>query len=272
VRELLSILTGSMPMGRLDIAALELATLEYPGLDVDRWVGVLDGHASALARRVAPDAPGEAFIDAANEYLFREQGFTGDTANYYDPRNSCLNDVLEARTGIPITLSVVYMEVARRLARPVYGIGLPGHFLVLYDDGNESAYLDPFNGGTRLTEAECFALAQRATGSEVAADRSLLVPVTHRQILMRMINNLRGVHLQRQNFSGALRVLDFVIGLWPESGEEYRQRGVVHAHLGNWSAVRADLRRYLQLVPGAADRKEVEEQIVAAQQQLAGLN
>jgi regulator of sirC expression with transglutaminase-like and TPR domain len=272
VRELLSILAGPMPMGRLDIAALELATLEHPGLDIARWLGVLDEHARALGQRVNADAPGDAFIDAAGDYLFREQGFTGDTANYYDPRNSCLNHVLESRTGIPITLAVVYMEVARRLARPVYGVGLPGHFLALYDDGNRSVYLDPFNGGTRLTEEECFALARRATGAEVEPDRSLLAPVTHRQILLRMINNLRAVHLQRRNYPGALRVLDFVLGVYPEAGEEYKLRGVVYAKMGKWSAARADLRRYLQLAPAAPDRQEVEEHLAAVQRRLAGLN
>jgi len=261
-----------MPMGRLDRAALELATLEHPSLEIDRWLGVLDDHARALGERVAQDAPGDRFIEALNEYLFRDQGFTGDTANYYDPRNSCLNDVLESRTGIPITLAVVYMEVARRLARPVYGIGLPGHFLALYDDGELSVYLDPFNGGTRLTAEECFDLARRATGSDVAADRALLAPVTHRQILLRMIHNLLGVHLQRRNFPGALRVLDFLVGVFPGAAEELKQRGMVHAQLGNWSAARTDLRRYIELAPAAPDRNEVAEQLQIVQRQLAGLN
>jgi regulator of sirC expression with transglutaminase-like and TPR domain len=261
-----------MAMGRLDRAALELATLEYPELDIDPWLRVLDGHASALAERIPANAPGDVFIATANEYLFQEQGFSGDTANYYDPRNSCLNDVLESRSGIPITLSVVYMEIARRLARPVYGVGLPGHFLVLYDDGEMATYLDPFNGGTSLTAAECYALARRATNADVPHDPALLAPVTHRQILLRMTNNLRGVHFQRRNFSKALRVLDFLIGVFPDSAEEHKQRGIVHAELGNWSAARGDLQRYLALAPAATDRQEVEGHLQSIQRQLAEMN
>lgn len=259
-------------MGRLDIAALELATLEYPDLDIQPWLTVLDEHADALQARVSPDAPGEEFLDAANLYLFREQRFAGDTANYFDPRHSCLNDVLEARTGIPITLSVVYMEIARRLARPVYGIGLPGHFIVQYDDGDYSAYLDPFNSGTPLTDTECFDLARRVTGSAFPDDRSLLAPVNHRQILLRMINNLRGVHFQRRNFPRALRVLDFLLSVFPGSAEEFKQRGIVHAQMGSFAAARADLRRYLELAPAAEDKKEVEEHLRSVQKQLAELN
>jgi len=272
VEELRTILVGPMPMGMLDRAALEIATLEYPDLEIEPWMQVLDAHAAAIAERSPADAPGEAYVQAASRYLFDEQGFAGDTANYFDPRHSCLNDVLASRTGIPISLSVVYMEIARRLNRPVYGIGLPGHFIVQYDDGEYSAYLDPFNGGTALTETECFALARRATGKEMADDRGLLAPVTHRQILLRMLNNLRGVHFRRRNFPRALRVLDFLAGVFPEAADVYRERGVVRAQMGSLAASRADLRRYLELDPRAEDRKQIEEQVVEIDRRLAGWN
>jgi regulator of sirC expression with transglutaminase-like and TPR domain len=272
VRELIAILTGPMPMGRLDRAALELATLEYPDLNIDIWLDALDRHAEEIGRRVPANAAGGDFIDAANRYLFEEQQFTGNQANYYDPRNSCLNDVLALRTGIPITLSVVYMEVARRLSRPVYGVGLPGHFIVQYDDGMVSEYLDPFHGGARLSAGACFQLAREATGTDIPADASLLAPVTHRQILERMVNNLRGVYFSRQNFPKALRILDFTLQVHPGSTEDYKQRGLVHAGLGNTRAALSDLERYLALATGAADRGEIENHIRSLRRYLAGLN
>jgi len=259
-------------MGRLDRAALELATIEHPGLDIEPWLTILDRFACELGCRVATGAPGEEFIEAANRYLFDELGFTGNKAHYYDPGNSCLNDVLETRSGIPITLSVVYMEVARRLARPVHGIGLPGHFIVQYDDGILSTYIDPFHGGARLDVVQCFELARRASGTEIREDLTLLAPVTHRQILQRLVNNLRAVYLSHRNFTKALRLLDLVLSLYPASAGEFKQRGAVHASLRNIAPAIADLERYLELTPEAEDREEIESQLRSLRQYLAGLN
>ena len=261
-----------MAMGKLDRAALEIASLEYPDLQPEPWLAVLDAHASALAARVAPNAAGIDFLEAANEYLFGDLGFRGEEANYYDPRNSCLNEVLEFRTGLPITLSVVYMEICRRLARPVYGIGLPGHFIVQYDDGCFSAYLDPFHQGAVLSVEECFALARTATGTDVPSDPALLKPVTHRQLLQRMLNNLRAVYFSRQNWAKALRVLDLVVEVNPNSAEDRKQRGVTQLRLNRMHAARVDLERYLELSPEAADAEEIRKQLLDLRQYLAGLN
>ncbi|MGH9719560.1 MAG: transglutaminase family protein, partial [Bryobacteraceae bacterium] len=138
MKEILDLLAGQ---GRveLDRAALLLATIEYPNLNIDGFLSLLDSHASELHRRL-DGVEGLAFVHEANRYLFEELGFRGNTDDYYNPANSCLNDVLTARLGIPITLSVVYIEIARRLGRPVFGVGLPGHFVVRYDDGREAVY------------------------------------------------------------------------------------------------------------------------------------
>jgi regulator of sirC expression with transglutaminase-like and TPR domain len=246
VQELVAILRGLSPAGQLDLAALEVATLEHPGLDPGPSLAVLDKLAAELGRRVSRKASGDEFIAAAQAYLFNELGFTGEEANYYDAGNSCLNDVLETHRGLPITLSVVYMEVARRLGRKVHGVGLPGHFVVRYEDSRTSAWLDPYHGGRRVTAEDCFALAREATGGEVPEDYSLLAPITHRQILLRMLNNLRRVYFHRRSYRKALALLDFLLDIFPDSAEDYKQRAIAQHRLRRTHAARADFERYLE--------------------------
>jgi regulator of sirC expression with transglutaminase-like and TPR domain len=220
---LLEVLRGREDAITLDRAALELATIEYPGLRPEPYLELLDSYAAELHRRVSGDADGLAFVIAANEYLFFELGFVGNTASYYDAANSCLNYVLTARVGIPITLSLVYMEVARRLGRPVEGIGMPGHFLVRYDDGKYATYLDAFHGGRPLREEECFELARQVAGADVPQDPRLLEPVTKRQILVRMLANLRGVYLMREAYGKAVAVLNLLTAAHPGEATEYER-------------------------------------------------
>ena len=136
VEALLDLLAERSVDLELDRAALALARIEYPGLDIEPFIAILDSCAVELASRPSDCSGGSEYVEAANQYLFGELGFIGNLQNYYDPRNSCLNEVLIARTGIPIALAVVYLEIGRRLAQPVYGIGLPGHFLVQYRDAH----------------------------------------------------------------------------------------------------------------------------------------
>ena len=272
VNGLLDLLAGRDSNWELDRAALELATIEFPGLAVDAFVELLDSHAAELAGRLSGAANGEDFVEAANRYLFEELGFTGNTGDYYDPRNGCLNEVLTTRAGIPITLSLVYMEISRRLGKPVRGIGLPGHFIVSYDDSLYSTYIDPFNGGRLLTAEGCFLLAREAAGVELEFDPSVLQPVTKRQILLRMTNNLRRAYLGRGANGKAVQILDLVIQADPESAEEYRQRGLLHLHAGHMTAARADFTRYLELAPDAAERAEITEHLRSIQRWLASIN
>src|ERR1035438_3693133 len=153
MQPLLDLLTGRSEEPTLDRAALELARIEYPSLDIEPFIGILDSYAVELSERLAGRSGGSGYVEVANQYLFGELGFTGNAGNYYDPRNSCLNEVLTARTGIPIALAVVYLEIGRRLAQPVYGIGLPGHFLVQYRDADFAAFIDVFHGGRRSVTA-----------------------------------------------------------------------------------------------------------------------
>lgn len=256
----------------LDLAAFQLAQIETPELDLSAGLAQLDALAGELERRLGSDHDEERFVATANQYLFEELGFRGNQDDYYHPDNSCLNRVIELRMGLPITLSVLYVEVARRLRQPVVGIGLPGHFLVQYRGRHFQTFIDPFHGGRLLAAEDCRELAQQAAGVDVADDLTLLQPVSKRQILLRMLNNLRAVYFQRRAYTKALSVMDLLVAALPEAGEEHRQRAMLHLQLRRYRQAMTDLRQYLTLVPDARDRAEVEQQIVNAARALAALN
>ena len=271
VRELIGLLAGTTDL-ELDRAALLVARVEYPDLEFEPYLLLLDSHAAELDGRVGNSADGLDYVLAANHYLFEELGFSGNSENYYDVRNSCLNDVLTTRLGIPITLCVIYMEVARRLGRPVFGIGLPGHFLVQYNDGLLSTFIDPFHHGPLLTASECFELARRASGLDLAADPRLLAPVSKTQIVTRMMANLRRVYVSQGAWHKALKLLNILLEARPDCALEYRERAAIHLQLSNATAARADLERYLELAPGAPDRDHVEQRLRTLRHYLARLN
>lgn len=263
VKVLSDLLAGRGNDIHLDEAALLLAQIEYPGLDVAPSLRLLDSYAGELSARLRA---GGNFVAAANRYLFDELGFTGNAADYYSPANSCLNQVLESRTGIPITLSVIYMEIARRLGKPVFGIGLPGHFIVRYRDPFTSTYIDSFHGGRLLDEAACYELAG------APPDPALLAPVDKRQIIARMINNLSGIYFSRGAHRKTLQILNLLLEANPFSAEEYKQRGMTHLQMEQTRAAKADFERYLELAPKAPDRAEVEKQLIALRRWLVGMN
>lgn len=240
----------------LDRAALEIARIEYPELDAGVWIEQLDHHALAIAERARDLSDGKSFVQTANEYLFVEAGFRGNDDDYYNPDNSCLNRVLETKRGIPITLSVIYIEIARRLSKPASGVGLPGHFIVRYDDADYSALIDPYHGGAILDTARCCQLAQVDT-----LDNGMLDPVDRRHIAMRMINNLRGIYFARREPEKALQVLDLLVAAAPDSADEHKQRGVALLQKHHMAEALAAFKRYLELSPGAPDRERIEEQI-----------
>jgi len=256
MRELTQLLRLHDDSITLDVAALQLATIEYPGVAMEPFLGLLDSHANELAERVE-GCSGEEFVACMNDYFFEELGFQGNRDAYYDPANSCLNEVLLQRRGIPISLSIVCMEVARRLDRPLYGVALPGHFILLYDDGEYCTFIDAFNRGQTLFESDCFELASQASGVAVPHDEALLQPATNHQIVVRMLNNLRSAYIMGEQPRKLLHVLDLLIQSDPRSAEDYRQRGLVRARLQMLAAARQDLEKYLELAPDSQDRVEV---------------
>jgi len=259
--ELRELLTGATTAVPLDVAALQIGSIEDPNADIESALLLLDSHANELGERVTRRTSGQEFVTALNEYLFEELGFQGNSINYYDPDNSCLQQVLLRRLGIPITLSVLYIEIARRLGRKFHGIGLPGHFIVACDEKDFEAYIDPFHGGTVLAEEDCYDLAREATGMSLTDDVSMLMPVSPRHIAIRMLNNLRAVYLRRHNLEKAIKVLDLLIDAMPESGEQYKQRAICFVQVDRLPEASADFRRYLRLLPGASDRQEIMAQL-----------
>jgi len=261
------ILEEDPPKGRLDRAALELATIDTPGLAPEPTLDRLNELAANLGDRLRNFNDGREFVEKAQAYLFGEVGFHGNEEDFYDPRNSCLNQVLERRTGLPITLSVMYMEIARRLAMPVFGIGLPRHFVIQFDDGNYSTYIDPFHGGRTVTPEECFLLA----GAPVA-DPILLRRVSKKSIVMRMLQNLRGVYLRRKDWARAVRTLDLLLVGAPEIGAWYKQRGLLRMELRRLHEARTDLEKYLALEPNVQDGGEIRNQLRSIHAWLARRN
>src|SRR5579863_2893100 len=258
------------PEARLDVAALEIASIETPDLDPEPFLSVLDRIASGIAARLPASADGPEFVRITNDYLFGDLGFRGNEIDYNDPRNSCLNYVLDRRTGIPIALSVVYIEVARRLGQPVSGVGLPGHFIVQYDDGEFATYIDPFHSGKLLTLEDCRKLARDRTGSD--ADATALAPVGTRYIVVRMLNNLRTSYFRGKQFDKMVAVTDLLIEAFPQNAEYYKARGVARLRMRQFRSAHEDLELYLKYSPDAQDRAQITEQLSAIHRWLGRLN
>lgn len=261
-----------IPDHRIDLgeAALVIAQLEYPDLDAGRYLGVLDDYARQAGSRLVGRYDPDRIIGQLHEFLFGELGFRGNEEDYYNPRNSFLNDVLERRTGIPITLAVVYLEITRRLGLPFYGVGLPGHFIVKYDDNRQVKFIDPFHGGRLLDQEECTDLVRghRAEGPESRDFRA----VDNRYIIIRMLNNLRGIYHNNMQYRKAVGVMDMILSLLPASPEEIKQRAWLHYKLGNFSQARHDLDTYLTFCPDAEDADSVREWLNEIHEALARMN
>ena len=272
MQRLLDALRDERSKVTLDVAALELATVEFPGLDFEGSLFRLNNLAEQISCQLSVHANGLDFIRATNELLFEVLQFRGNEDEYYDPRNSCLNSVLVRRLGIPITLSVLYIEIARRLKRVVYGVGLPGHFIVAYEDADARYWIDPFHQGRILSFADCCALAKQAAGMDLRSNPAVLAPVSKRQILVRMLSNLKAIYFRGEAFDKARQVLDLLIDAMPEYPEEYRHRGLIHLRQLNHSAAKADLETYLRLEPNTPERDQVEKQLLLIERWRAGLN
>jgi regulator of sirC expression with transglutaminase-like and TPR domain len=255
-----AILSDGDESAPLDQAAFDLAVLEYPDLDPSYWLHRLDEHAASVEIR-ARGGDGADFLQSLHSYLIDDLGFRGNREAYYDPRNSCLNFVLEERRGIPITLSLLYIEIGRRLHREVRGISLPGHFLVEFRHGNFSVYIDPYHAGRFLTRQDCLEVAAQAAQVQLTADDPLFRGATKRQILLRMLNNLRGVYLERRDLDKALTVVDLLVTGDRSTGAWYKQRAAIRIDLGDWTEAAQDLERYLELAPHATDRAQVEHYV-----------
>lgn len=264
----------SGPEEDLDLAeaALLIAQEEQPDLDVARYLKRLDQLADAVRAALPPSPTPQDTLKCLNTHLFFREGLRGNTSEYYDPRNSFLNDVLDTKTGIPITLSVIYMEVGRRLGLALVGIGFPGHFLVRYSGPDGEQILDPFLGGASLSETQLAAKLRNMYGDNnpLAAQVSkLLTPATKKEILTRMLGNLKGVYLNKGDFERALGVIDRMLLIRPDAATEFRDRGAVQQRLGRMQGAVRDFKQYLELAPDAPDADRIHTLI---QRSVAQLN
>jgi regulator of sirC expression with transglutaminase-like and TPR domain len=234
-------------------ASLLVAREEYPDLDVEKYLKKFELMADEIKRRIRHNSDPHFLISEINSYLFIEEGFRGNEDDYYDPRNSFLNDVLDRKTGIPITLSVLYMDIANRLGLPLLGVGFPGHFIVKYSGLGEEILIDPFNKGRILSYKDCKEILNRIYGGRMHFQREFLEPVTKKQILIRMLHNLKGIYLNSKNYLKALSIVDTILLIDPGAVYEIRDRGLLYYNLECFTQALSDLEEYLRHVPKAQD-------------------
>jgi regulator of sirC expression with transglutaminase-like and TPR domain len=252
---------------RMDLAGacLMIAQDAYPSLQIEHYLGEIERLALRLRARTPQAAAAEERIVALNEFLFDDLGYRGNTDEYYDPRNSYLNEVIERRTGIPITLSVLYMELGRRVGLPLEGVSFPGHFLVRVQVRGGTLILDPFSGGVPQSEAELRSRLKRVIPQDVAPEvpveelplDQFLEPASKRQILIRLLRNLKGIYRETDRPERLLEVLNRMLILAPQATAELRDRGYVYQRLECWQPALKDLTEYLEREPDAADLDEV---------------
>jgi regulator of sirC expression with transglutaminase-like and TPR domain len=267
---------------RIDLAraCLMIAQDAYPGLDVERYLGDIEGMAIRLRARIPKGGQGEERVVALNQFLYGDLGFCGNTEDYYDPRNSYLNEVLDRRTGIPITLGVLYMELGRRIGLPLEGVSFPGHFLVRLRLRGGTLVLDPFAGGTPQAEPELRRRLERvvpehARGGVPLAELPLdgfLEPASRRQILSRVLRNLKGIYREADNPERTLQVLNRMLVVSPEASSELRDRGYLYQRLECWRPALKDLTEYLDREPDAPDFDDVRTSMVELSARCARLN
>ena len=240
----------------LALGALLIAATDDPNVDIDGTSANLDRMGEAARSRIPEHADALQELNAITDLLFGVIGFTGNRDDYYDPRNSYLNQVLERRLGIPITLSLLCMEVGRRAGVPILGIGMPGHFLIRHRR-EENFFVDAFNGGVLLNRDECGTLMREAAGDGARLESSHLDPVTPREILARILRNLKAVYWDQEDFDRCITTIGALMAVLPDRPEEQRDRGVVHLKAGNHQQSADDFAAYIEAAPNAADIETV---------------
>jgi regulator of sirC expression with transglutaminase-like and TPR domain len=255
------LMSGSDDEIELDRVALTIAQGEYAQLEPAPYLRRLDEMAAELRPRLSPEEPTGRLIAELNAFLFGEEAFHGNTVDYYDPRNSYLNDVLDRRTGIPISLSVVYIELARRLRLQIEGVGLPGHLIVRCPSGSDTLLVDPFNQGAMLSHEDCAERIRQLYGNSLPFSPELLRPVSRRDIATRMLNNLKGCYLRRGDLGRALRSVEWGRLADPSRPDDLREQGLLRFRLGDFRGAAADLERYLETQAGGVLADQTRAQL-----------
>lgn len=238
-------------------AALYIAQEEYSELEIEEYLNAIDSMAIELKQRLPLEKYPLKIIQCINQYLYDDLKFTGNTQNYYDPRNSFLNDVVERRVGIPITLALLYIEIARRIDFPMIGIGMPGHFLIRPDFSEIEIFVDAFNNGEVMFAQDCQERLSQIYQQNVILQPEFLAPVTKKQFLARMLTNLKYIYLKQQQLEKALFCVERILLLFPSAALELRDRGLLSYQIGRFNQAADDLQAYLLQVPNAQDASTI---------------
>jgi regulator of sirC expression with transglutaminase-like and TPR domain len=249
-------------------AALAIAGVEYPALDAAPYLLRLERMGEAAAGRLKrhDGAPITTLIATLNAYLFEELGFSGNREHYDDPRNSFLNEVLDRRLGIPISLAAVYLEIGRRAGLSLEGVNFPGHFLVrapARPGDMDDVIVDPFHAGALLSEVDCRHLLRQHVGEEAAFDRGLLATATRQHIVVRMLVNLKRLYVRMRSFPQARAIADLLLAVDPSALAELRDRGLLAYHMEDFAAALKDLEAYLRLMPRGANESAEDIELSA---------
>lgn len=245
----------------LAAAALYIAQEAYPHLNIDTYLNTLDRMANEVRERLPEEAYPLKIIGTLNQYLFADLGFAGNTENYYDPRNSFFSDVIDRRRGIPLTLSLVYLEVARRIDFPMAGVGLPGHFLIRPTLEEMAIFVDPFHGGEIMFEEDCRDRLREIYGEGAKLQSEHLEIVGPKALLSRMLSNLKMIYLHQRDIAKALGAMNRILLMFPEAAPELRDRGLIYYQQGRLTEALCDLEQYLFERPDAADAFEIRQVI-----------
>jgi regulator of sirC expression with transglutaminase-like and TPR domain len=260
------------PEHRINVAeaALIFARELQSGVDVPHYMNKIDALAGQVRERLSRAAGPEMACLALSRFLFDELEYRGNAKHYHDPLNSYLNEVIDRRLGIPITLVTLYIEVGRRAGLPLCGVGFPGHFLARHTGAG--TIIDCFGGGRILSRADCTALLREIYGSKAKFDARYLVPARPRETIVRMLSNLKFSYIRGEAYDESLRVIHLIDAVWPNLAENIRDRGLVELALEQFPIALRDLQEYARLAPKAPDREEIFKRIQQLKRALAKLN
>jgi regulator of sirC expression with transglutaminase-like and TPR domain len=270
-RRLAALLSSPGPLALLE-ATLQIAAEEHESIDVFEQIARVETIGEEARSRIARVSNPFARLDALRGLLFDELGFKGNVEQYDDPRNSYFDDVLERKLGIPLTLSILVIEVGRRAGLAAEGVGLPGHFIVRIEQDGRRLLIDPFHGGQVVTVEDCKELVVRTTGRPSLFRKDSLDAATPRAMLTRLLLNLKRIHLAQGDYIRALAVVERLLVIAPADAKEVRDRGLLLAHLGQSGAAMADLESYLALAPGAPDVESVRGRLAWIRKRAAETN
>jgi len=258
----------------LDLArtALLVAAESDARVDVDSQIHTLESWAAELSARLEPGWNNLQKLARLRSFVFEDLGFRGDSQDYFSPSNSLLNQVMERRIGVPLTLSIIFMELGWRVGIPFEGVGFPGHFLVRLPGEPRDLVLDPFNHARTMHEDDCRRLLDEVTGGRLQFDGRLLASVTKRDIITRLLRNLKGAYLRANQDEGALAAVERLLLIHPDDMDEVRDRGLLLYRLQRFSPALDALNAYLAARPDAPDRDNIAQHVIALKQLLASLN